>query len=417
MRWACLLALVAVPTALWAQTPDNATYQAMASASHPRSTVVSVVVRIPQGSGVDPVGLEGTAWMVGELLAHGANDRMGPDALVTVAVDRNSSVYTLLAVPETWQQAWGALEDILFQSPLTDTDVEHHRQDVLDALGFSSGSPVRGFQLESARMVAPTGHAWARPVLGTPESVSRITPSDLRAFKAAMYRAADATVALVGPRGVVPPLGAPDAVPGEGTRETGDSLAAERPREPASALPWQVGGREELVQDITNTWVTVAWPVAPEVDRTSLEFLTHLLNQDLDPTPPDPDRFSVDVRLVDTPTGVALVVEAAVFPEAADRWEERILESRLRLAREVMDEDFLGWRRRRFRTARLLSEAAPEAEAARLAEDLARSGRVRDLSLEIWELNGPGLLAAARGLGEARILRLGPDLVQDASRN
>jgi hypothetical protein len=174
-----------------------------------------------------------------------------------------------------------------------------------------------------------------------------------------------------------------------------------------------VGERFDRLQDITNSWIAVAWPVAPGVSRTSLEFLAHLLAELLDPNPPDPDRYSLDVHIEDTPEGPVVMVEAAVFPEAADRWEARILSAVDRLAGRTMDEDFLGWRRRRFRTARLLAESRPEEEAVRIARDLVRSGAPRALSIEIWDLDAQDLNQAARALGEPRILRLGPDLGHD----
>lgn len=143
--------------------------------------------------------------------------------------------------------------------------------------------------------------------------------------------------------------------------------------------------------------------------------MAHLLKEELDPTPPPPDRYNLDVRIQDTPRGPVLVVEAAVFPESADRWEQRILSVVRELADEEMGEDFFRWRRRRFRAARLLEEAAPEREAQRMAADLLRHGRVRNLGLEIWGLDALALQHAARSLGAPRIFLLGPDLGQDGT--
>jgi hypothetical protein len=154
----------------------------------------------------------------------------------------------------------------------------------------------------------------------------------------------------------------------------------------------------------------VAYPAPGDLPRTRLELIAHLLEEELDPTPPDPDRYSVDVRLEETPGGPVLVVEAAVFPEATARWEGRITGAVRRLAEEPIPEDFFSWRRRRFRTARLLEEAAPEAEAARMTADLLRDGVVRDLGLEIWGLTAAAVVETARALGEPRIFVLGPDL-------
>lgn len=147
-----------------------------------------------------------------------------------------------------------------------------------------------------------------------------------------------------------------------------------------------------------------------------MELLAHLLEEELDPVPPDPDRYDVEVEVLDAPGGPVLQLRATLLPEALLRWEERVLAAVTALAREPMEPDFFRWRRRRFRTARLLAEAAPEAEAARMTRDLAARGRARDLDRAIWGLDSSGLLAAVRALGEPRILLLGPDLAGDGSR-
>jgi len=154
--------------------------------------------------------------------------------------------------------------------------------------------------------------------------------------------------------------------------------------------------------------------VDPALPRTTLELLAHLLLEELDPVPPDAARYSVDVEVLDPPGGPVLQVTASLLPEALDRWEARVLEAVDSLAARPMEEDFFRWRRRRFRTRRLLAEAAPEVQATRLTRDLALLGRVRDLDAEVWSLSPSSLVEAARALGEPRILRFGPDLAEDA---
>ena len=161
---------------------------------------------------------------------------------------------------------------------------------------------------------------------------------------------------------------------------------------------------------MTSTWLSVAYPAPASLSRTALELVAHLVDEELNPVPPDPDRFWVDVRLVDAPGGPVLVIDASVLPEAADRWEDRITRVVRGLSERRMEEDFFRWRRRRFRTTRLLDEARPEAEAERMAVDLHRSGAARLLGVEIWTLDGEALQHAAASLGEPRILRFGPDL-------
>jgi hypothetical protein len=397
-----LVAAGASPDAATAQLPDTTRYLAVATSLHPRGTVVSISVRIPAGSDHDDEGFGGTAWLLGHIFARRAEAAAGLDSKVTVDVSPGETLFTILTLPEEWAAAWGRAESVIFGTLLDGQDIEEGRRALLADLAFDAGSPVRNFELEARRLVAPSGRASSRSMRGTTETVATVSPRDLRLFAQSHYRADATTVAVVGPRGTVLPF----------TAERTDAV-----QEPTRAGPaWLVGGRFDLLQDITNSWIAVAWPVTPGVSRTSLEFLSHLLSEQLDPEPPDPDRFSLDVHIEDTPEGPVVLVEAAVFPEAADRWEGRILSAVESLARRTMDEDFIGWRRRRFRTARLLAESRPEAEAVRIARDLAREGAPRALSIEIWGLDATHLHRAARALGEPRILRLGPDLGADQGR-
>lgn len=395
MAGGMLVLMAGLPSPVEAQLPDATRYAGVETALTPRGTVVSIAVRIPAGSGDDQEGFGGTAWLLGHLLAERADEAAGAGTSVSVEVSRGETLFTVLSLPEGWAQAWRRVESIIFGPPPEGLDIDGARRALENVLIFEDGSPVRRFELEAARLIAPPSHPWALPIRGTRESLANVSEVSLRLFAGNYYRADAATLSVVGPRGFVSP-----------TLTRPDSTGL-----PPGAVPaWSVGERVRLVREITNSWIVVAWPVDPDLPRTSLEFLVHLLAEQLDPTPPDPDRYSVDVRLEDTPRGPVVLVEATVFPAAADRWEKRILAAADRLARDIMDDDFLGWRRRRFRTARLLAESKPESEAARIARDLAREGKARNLSVQIWDLNGAALLRAARALGEPRILRLGPDL-------
>jgi hypothetical protein len=69
-----------------------------------------------------------------------------------------------------------------------------------------------------------------------------------------------------------------------------------------------------------------------------------------------------------------------------------------------------GTHQRHFRNARLVEESAPEAEGVRIAMDLMRSGRARDLREEIEELSAEDIVRGINSLGQPRILVFGPDL-------
>ncbi len=361
--------------------------------SHNDGTMVALSVRFPTGSADDPVGAEGTAWLLARTLIAQADELLDPaDAVLTVEVDRGHTTFSLLAVPNAWHSAWDRVADLLFRGQIQPDALERQRARLQGRLVFEAGSPAMDFRREAASVLGDPGSEWARPVRGTLASVDSLDIEGLSAWKGRHLRRDQAVAALVGP--------VPD----------GPVRPNDIPRGTV-AQAWYLGDRTLLDREVTSTWITVAYPVPAGTSQTAVEMVAHLIDEELDPVPPSPDRFNVDVRLEQVPRGVVLVVDVSVLPEAADRWEERIQDVVSGLAEEPIPNDFFQWRRRRFRTSLLLGESRPEVEAARTAADLARGVGPRDLLKDIWELNAHTVQETAGALGEPRVLRLGPDLV------
>jgi hypothetical protein len=207
---------------------------------------------------------------------------------------------------------------------------------------------------------------------------------------------------------------------GVGDSATSPPLSGTSPARSGTSPPdgpaWTVGTRLDVTAEITSSWISVAYPVKGPLPRTTLDFIAHIVRWRLDSRPPDPDRYGIDVRLLDAPLGTVIAVEAAVAPGAADRFEQEILGVVSSLMEEPPEGEFFAWDRRRFRTAQLLTDAAPERAVARITSDLMRTGKRRDLAGDIWEITPQAVARAVRSLGEPRIFRLGPDLGSRGSR-
>lgn len=424
------------------EAPDTAGvptgYRATAWSPHAHGTVVAMVLEIPAGSVDDQTGFDGTAALLAQVLGDQISRALGPEGgSVSAVVDRGTTTFTLLALPDAWPRAAVVVDSVVFEAPIDDSIVDLRRSGQLQRLAFESDSPGAEFQAEAAGLLAAPGSAWARPVNGVSESVSAASSATLELYRSRFYRRVETTRAIVGPASLLPPPKAgrvprPDSVPGD-TASVAPAVSASaeqiedtvpKPTPPTAQIPdvgadttpalaWSAGSRTRKVRDVTSTWIRVAYPLARSTSRTAAEMLADLVHDELDPTPPDPDRYGVEVRLIDVPGGTALVVDATVFPEAADRWEAKITGTVAHLASGPMQADLFGWRRRRFRTERLLEEAPPEVEAARMTGDLLRDARPRDLAVEIWGLEADALYQAAKRLGPPRILLFGPDLGQE----
>ena len=379
-------------------------FAVLAVSAHPWSTIVAVTVAIPHGSAADPRELSGAAWLLGEQVRDLAEERVAATgATVTVEVDRAYTVFQALTVPSEWRGVYDALMEAVFSVELAAPSLQRHRSELLEVFRFESGAPVREFQAELYRFVADPDETWSRDPRGTTESVLRIGPTDLADLKSQIYRRGDAVVTVVGPFDAAAGV---RIFPGPAPANSAGRLGREGSDRPVR----EDGGREHLEREVTNTWIGAAFPAAAEVPRTILEFLEYRLNEVLNPDPPDPGLFGSEVTLEELPQGPVLLAQTAVLPEAQDRWEERISEALESIREQSEDAGFLRWHRRRFRSFRLTAEGAPEVEGLRMAMDLLREGRVRDLAAEIWGLEPGNMSRGALALAEPRLLVFGPDL-------
>lgn len=381
--------------------PSRPTLEGVAVLPRSRGTLVATAIVVPVGSAADPTGGPGTAAALAEVMAAGARRRLPPAAEVGVVVDRDWTAFTLLVPRERWRDALATLTSSLFREPVPGDLVAPVLADLMARFRFEAGAPVREFEQELYGVLTSAAHPWARPPRGDPAVVGSLGSGALESFRRTHWERGAARVGVVGP---LDPVEARAAVAAAGL---GGRPAAPRPASDDRA--WDDGRRVLLEREVTNAWIGVLFPAPRDVSRTLLEAVAHRITEELNPSPPAPGVFAATARVEEAPDGPVLVVEAAVFPESAATWERRIVE-----LVDAMDEpvqpSFFRWQRRRFRSWRLLQEAAPEDEARRVALDLLRLGRVRDLPAEIWALTPTAVAEAADDLGEPRIVVLGPEL-------
>lgn len=432
---AAALLLLAVPGAVAAQTPSASTSPLRGGdvglvhlEPRPGSAAVALVLAFPVGSAADPEGMEGATRGLAGTAARRVESALGPDGgRIDVEVTPQRTHLRVLALPERWEAAWAALEDAAFGAAPTSGELAEASAALEEALVFQSGAPIVDVQRETRALLHGAGAPATRPPEGTLPGVQALTVGALETLRRASWRRADAALAVVGdvsdaearrrlglPATSIPAVAhaGTDSLAAGDTTAARDTLAAPAAvaRGPyVGALPWQEGQRQRIVEEVTSSWIAVAYPIPADLPRTAVELVAHRLTEELNPSPPDPGVYSSRVQVAPVPDGHALVIEVAVVPDAASRWEARVLAAVEALTTPVAEEFFL-WQRRRFRSAALLREAAPEGAAARMADDLLERGGVRALGDALWRLDAATLAAAAAALGPPRILVYGPDL-------
>lgn len=404
-----------------------------------RAPVVAVALAFPAGSGRDPEGGSGAATLLARSLEERIRESLpGGAALVSSRVERDVIAFSVVTPPADWPGAWAVLRRVLYAEPLPEAAVERAREAILGPLRFERGAPVRLFELEADRLALGTAHPWARPIQGTEAEVAAVTARGLDELRREWLRPGLASMTVVGPldrnglRGLVavegeeaspPPVAPvldslgglvspddPDTLPPAST-EPVPAVAPSPEATPPALLPpaWTAGERRVLERNVVNSWVAVAWPAPPNLDRHHLAFAAHVVRELLTPVPADPGLFSITSRVEATPDGPMLRVVAAVLPGQTARWEERILAVIPGLLEAPPPDDFLAVYRRRFAGETLLALSLPEEEALTLAIGTARGvAPTHDPGEELPRLGSGELVGAVASLGPPRVLVYGP---------
>ena len=378
----------------------------------PAAPLAGVALAIDGGSALDRPGREGERWIFAQHLARVVEERAeaGRIRRSTVEVRHDRMVISFVVEPDDVTNLLQDLETALDDPPSTRI-FEQLRSRLLTSFAFETDSPVLEMEAERRALLDGEGTPWARPVTGSPLSVRGLSAADL-GWIAASLQSIDLHLAIVG---------APDAEALPATLQDANTRVSElasagaptREADPGAfegALPWSTPDRVDVVRPVTNSWISVAFPVPDDIPATLLDFLVHRMREEIQTEPPDPWLFDADLRIARRAEGRVIVVDVAVLPDATEDWVRRILETPSTASVRV-EGDYFHWLRRRFRAAVLLKEAAPEALAARLAvDDLLGAGRVRDIGAEAWSLSPVLLERAADALGPARVLVYGPRL-------
>ena len=157
------------------------------------------------GAAQDPAGKEGLAGLMSDVMTEGAGDMPA-----TAFKEKLARLGTRLTMPAAAMPSTAAssaehplapsaeLLRLVLASPRFDADaIERSRAQRLTDLGLAANEPNK-VALERWYAEAFPGHAYGRPVNGTPESVRRLTRDDLKAQHAKLFARDVLKVVIVG---------------------------------------------------------------------------------------------------------------------------------------------------------------------------------------------------------------------------
>jgi predicted Zn-dependent peptidase len=169
--------------------------------------VAQIHIVIRGGASDDPPGRFGVANMTASMLEQGAGSRsaleiadaidyLGADLTATSGFD--SSVIRLHVPVTRIADALPIMSDVVLRPTFPKDELERLRQERLTAILEARNDPPTMAAVAFAHLLFGSRDRYGTPVYGTADVVKSVTPDDLRAFYAQIYRPDNATLLAVG---------------------------------------------------------------------------------------------------------------------------------------------------------------------------------------------------------------------------
>ena len=239
--------------------------------------LVQVTLLMRAGSSDDPMGKYGLASLAAAMLDEGAGTRsaleiadeidfLGADLGTSSSFDASA---VRLGVPVSrLGPALTVMADVALRPTFPEAELERLRTERLTDLLQARDDAASVAPMAFARLLYGASHRYGTSAVGTPTSIKGITASDLKAFHAAAYQPANATLIAVGDitaDAVVPQLEKHFGA------WRGSASAPARPTVPAASQPAQ---RQIVVVDMPGaeqSQVRIGWV---GVSRSSPDYFT-----------------------------------------------------------------------------------------------------------------------------------------------
>jgi zinc protease len=180
--------------------------------------VVQVNLVVLSGSAADPAGKFGVASLAAAMLEDGAASRSAlqiADAIDFLGADlsagagTDSSAVRLHVPVARLGDALPIMADVALRPTFPKDELDRLRQQRLTALLEARDDPSTIDALAFSRVLYGPAHRYGTAIAGTASTIAAMTPADLRAFYASVFRPANAALLVVGdttPEQVTPAL-------------------------------------------------------------------------------------------------------------------------------------------------------------------------------------------------------------------
>ncbi|MSP55755.1 MAG: insulinase family protein [Myxococcales bacterium] len=247
--------------------------------SKPTLPLVSVVLHVPGGAALDPMGHEGAAWLSDRLMTQGAGtldaaafaetvERLGIE--LEVRTDQDGSWLTASMKKDQLGAALGLIGDMVLKPRWSTGDYKRERGLAIGALTQGQQDPPTAAEQAASRFWWGPKHRWGHPAEGSVKGMGAVTVKDVQGYHAKVWTAAGATITVAGDitsgeaqAALESRLGAPWAA-----KAVADKREAPQPRAVGTGQTPDAPFRTVLIDspDAAQTMFFLVFPGLPEGD-------------------------------------------------------------------------------------------------------------------------------------------------------
>ena len=177
-------------------------------AKHTTTTpAVAINLAVRAGSACDPVGAEGTAWLLSRVIDRGtatrsaeaiAEDLDGRGVTLTIGVARHLVSFICTCLAEDFETVLALLGDIIMSPTLPDAEIATRKGEVITAIRQDEDNPAVRATESLMALLYPDPHPYGRRTKGSIPMVEGLTRDRLAALHAERFAPRQLSAVIVG---------------------------------------------------------------------------------------------------------------------------------------------------------------------------------------------------------------------------
>jgi zinc protease len=168
---------------------------------------VTIALAMRAGSASDPLGAEGTMWLLSRVIDRGTTERSAATiaeeldsrgTTLTIGVTRHVCSLTCTCLAEDFEAVLALLAEILVTPALPEDEIAKRKREVITAIRQDDDNPAVQATSTLMERLYPNGHPYGRRTKGSIEIVERLTRDDLVRAHATQFAPSELCAVIVG---------------------------------------------------------------------------------------------------------------------------------------------------------------------------------------------------------------------------